>query len=106
VGGGVMGAKGQKHHFHTSLHNGKTRTYNAWNSMKYRCLNPKSKNYRYYGERGILICDRWLHSFPNFLADMGLKPKGMKLNRKDKDGDFEPSNCEWVPEELQTRRYD
>jgi hypothetical protein len=42
--------------------------------MKQRCLNSKNKDYRYYGARGIKVCDRWRYSFKNFLADMGYKP--------------------------------
>lgn len=85
-----------KKHGHTSGSGVKSRTYNSWNSMKYRCVNPRGPMFRYFGGRGIKVCDRWLHSFENFLADMGLKPKGTKLDRRDKDDDYEPDNCRWA----------
>lgn len=77
----------------------KTKTYNAWSAMVQRCYNPKAKNFKYYGARGITVCDRWKgkhHGFPNFLADMGEAPAGMWLDRKDNDGNYELSNCRWT----------
>jgi hypothetical protein len=72
-----------------------TPTYNSWTTMKQNCLNPRSTNYRFYGGRGITICEHWQDSFEAFLADMGEKPEGTMLRRFDKDRDFEPDNCEW-----------
>lgn len=45
--------------------------YSTWVSMLARCYNPKTKAYQNYGGRGITVCERWRHSYPNFLADMG-----------------------------------
>src|SRR5579862_6320550 len=87
--------KDAERHGHTTLHDGVSPTYNAWNTMKYRCSNPRGYNYKWFGARGVKVCDRWLHSFTNFLADMGEKPKDTKLCRKDKDRDYEPENCYW-----------
>jgi hypothetical protein len=85
---------------------GKTRTriYRIWFGIKRRCLSPKEKCYRWYGGRGIKICDRWL-IFENFLADMNPCPDGMTIDRIDPDGNYEPSNCRWVtPQENQKNR--
>ena len=49
--------------------------------MKSRCLNPKMPNYKYYGGKGVKICDRWLNSFNNFLEDMGEAPPGCSLDK-------------------------
>ena len=67
-----------------------------------RCYNPNSADYRFYGGRGIGVCDRWRESFDNFLADMGVRPDGMTLERKEVDGDYTPDNCIWATRKQQS----
>jgi hypothetical protein len=69
--------------------------------MKVRCYNTKREDYPDYGGRGIKVCDRWKDSFTNFLADMGPRPLGTTIDRRDVDGDYEPSNCWWATYEHQ-----
>lgn len=69
--------------------------YKSWEMMIQRCTNPNYSAFRYYGHRGITICERWL-DFTNFLSDMGKRPTSKHtLGRKDNDGNYEPNNCEW-----------
>lgn len=77
-------------------------TYESWHQMKRRCNNINNAAYENYGGRGISVCIRW-SSFNNFLADMGECPLGLTLGRKNNDGNYEPSNCEWQTNTEQNR---
>lgn len=81
----------------------KTRTFKSWESMKQRCLNKNAPDYPHYGARGITIDERWAANFNSFLEDMGERPVDKTLDRKNVNGNYEPSNCRWATRSEQQR---
>lgn len=86
----------------TTHNQSKTPTYRIWAGMVSRCGNANTIGFHNYGGRGIQVCDRWL-SFDAFVADMGPRPEGKTLGRRDNDGNYEPSNCRWETAQEQQR---
>lgn len=85
----------------------RTPIYNSWIAMKARCYDPNHKDAHSYQSRGIVVCDRWLHSFENFYADMGPKPgPEYSVERINNEGIYEPGNCKWAlpPEQARNTR--
>ena len=75
----------------------RTHLYCIWSSMKRRCENPNMQNYKYYGAKGVRVCDSW-HDFTVFRqwAESHGYKDGLSIDRIDSGGNYEPSNCRWV----------
>lgn len=69
--------------------------YSTWTNMRARCNSPSCPDYQWYGARGIKICKRW-DNFWLFVKDMGDRPEGCTLDRKNNRKGYSKSNCRWA----------
>jgi len=85
-------------------HGSLTRLYGIWRNMKKRCQNPNAKAFKHYGGRGIMVCATWqkFPAFRDWAARAGYA-EDLTIERLDVDGNYEPSNCTWIPAADQAR---
>lgn len=82
------------------------RLYIVYANMKQRCYNKNVPEFHCYGGRGITICKEWLDSFESFFEwsiSNGYEEK-LTIDRIDNDGNYEPSNCQWITKSENSRK--
>ena len=87
---------------HYTHRGSKTRLYQIWYNMKTRCLNPNNRAFKWYGAVGITICPEWMQfeNFQRWALQSGYK-EDLTIERKNPFGNYEPSNCTWIPKSEQ-----
>ena len=80
-----------------ALFKNKSRLYTIWEAMKRRCYNPNCRPYKYYGGKGVKVCDEWLE-YPGFKswAIANGYTDSLSIDRLDSNGDYTPENCQWI----------
>lgn len=77
-----------------------TKEYRCWSNIKDRCYNPKSREFKSYGGRGITMYEPWVNSYETFrdwlVSTIGRCPEGKSLDRLNNDGNYEPNNLRWA----------
>lgn len=81
-----------------------TRLFSIWSGMKTRCYNENTDSFKYYGGKGVIICDEWLNDFQTFY-DWSMSNgywDNLTIDRIDVNGNYAPDNCRWTTYKIQS----
>jgi hypothetical protein len=86
----------------------KTKLYKNWKTIIRRCESEVAHNYKWYGGKGVKMCDEWREDFEKFelWSFQNNYTEGLELDRIDSDGNYSPENCQWVTKKENLRRRD
>lgn len=100
----VTSMRARNHGLSTDAYGNKPRLYRIWKQMRQRCLNPNDTAYPRYGGRGVTICPEWsdYKSFHDWAVANGYEDR-LSIDRRDNDGDYNPTNCRWADNYQQGR---
>jgi len=78
--------------------NNRAKLYKIWIGMKSRCYNPSRWDYKYYGKKGIIVCNEWRDDYNDFKlwAILTGYQEGLSIDRINSSGNYEPKNCQWI----------
>lgn len=82
-----------------------TPLYYVWVTMRQRCYNPNDRHYKWYGAKGVKVCEEWekdVTAFYYWAISNGYR-KGLTLDRINVDGDYSPENCRFITMSEQQR---
>ena len=84
-----------------------TRLYQIWTDIKTRCFNIKSAKYKWYGKRGITICEEWKNNYSafRFWAILNGYQDNLTIDKIDNDKGYSPKNCQWLTQSENIKKY-
>lgn len=82
-----------------------TKLYYVWKEMRWRCHHSQNKSYKYYGGRGVHVCDEWRYDYSNFRrwALINGYKEGLTIDRIDNYSGYHPNNCRWVTQSVNNK---
>lgn len=84
----------------------RTRLYRIWKGMKARCLNSKNHAYKYYGGKGVSVCNEWINNYMafKFWALLSGYADDLTIDKIDNRGNYEPGNCQWITQSENSKK--